>query len=201
MFRPRSGLVTLSRMRRMRIVLWSLGAAAFLLNPAFACGGDSNDTYQYGAIEMRAAVEGTWSFSIAFDDGQQGTLTVKVAQADAVASAVSRETREASPSRRTGIVRSAEACGSRTLVKTAAACVSTTQMPLTVTFVAGDEIYRTATLVGSFNVLGTLFQQGEVVIAIGGSTYLGGTISPTGQFTAGTLSMPAATVTATRIGR
>ena len=51
-------------MAGMRNLLWFLPVAAFLLNPSFACSDDDEATFQFGATEMRAAVQGDWSFAI-----------------------------------------------------------------------------------------------------------------------------------------
>jgi hypothetical protein len=46
----------------MRKLLWAVPIAAFFLNPGLACTDEPE--FQYGAAEMRAAVEGDWSFTI-----------------------------------------------------------------------------------------------------------------------------------------
>ena len=52
----------------MRKLIWIVPLAFFFLNPAIACG-PAEPQFQYGAVEMRAAVEGDWSFTITPDGG------------------------------------------------------------------------------------------------------------------------------------
>ena len=48
----------------MRSLLWVVPIAFFFLNPNLGCVGPDEPQFQYGAAEMRAAIAGTWSFSI-----------------------------------------------------------------------------------------------------------------------------------------
>ena len=98
----------------MRNLFWFVPIAVFLLNPSFACSGDE-PTFQYGAAEMRAAVEGDWSFAITPTGGTATQVTVHIDQAAAPATAAARASGVA-------LVRAAHACGTRTLVKSAGAC-------------------------------------------------------------------------------
>src|SRR5450432_1682451 len=68
----------------MRRLAWLVPVACFLLDPSFACGPPAPQ-YEYGAAEMRAAVEGNWSFTI-MPEGASAPIqvTVKVAQATAL---------------------------------------------------------------------------------------------------------------------
>ena len=46
----------------MRNLFWLLFIGFFFLNPGVACTGEPD--YQYGAEELRAAVEGDWSLAM-----------------------------------------------------------------------------------------------------------------------------------------
>jgi hypothetical protein len=144
----------------MRRLLWVVPVAFFFLNPTFACG-PAEPQYQYGAAEMRAAVEGNWSFTIMPQDGgAQTQVTVRVEQAATASGQTAR-----APGR--AFVRAAYACGSRTLVKSAAACVDISQMPLTLTYVSGDAAFASAALTGTFLVYGTRFDFGNLELMVG----------------------------------
>jgi hypothetical protein len=118
-------------------LIWIVPLAFFFLNPAVACG-PAEPEFQYGAAEMRAAVEGDWSFTFTPNGGTATQVTLHIEQAATAGDAgVAR-----APKR--GLLRAAYACGTRTLVKSAGACIDVTQMPLALTFVSGD-----ATLGGS----------------------------------------------------
>jgi hypothetical protein len=134
----------------MRRLGWLVPVAFFFLNPGLACG-PPEPQYEYGAAEMRAAVEGNWSFTI-MPDGASGPIQVSV-KVEQAATAPAPHAR--APGR--AFVRAAYACGSRTLVKSAGACSDSSEMPLTVTFVSGDATFSTATLSGVFKVYGTQF--------------------------------------------
>ncbi|HVU51488.1 MAG TPA: hypothetical protein VHL80_12420 [Polyangia bacterium] len=137
-------------MAAMRRLSWLLPVAFFFLNPGFACG-PAEPRYSYDAAEMRAAVEGVWSFTIT-PQGAANTLqlTVKIEQATAAPGAQARSSGRS-------LVRAAQACGSRTLVKSAGACLDSSVMPLAVTFVAGDASFSGAALSGTFIVDGVDF--------------------------------------------
>lgn len=131
---------------------WLFFVATFLVDPTFACGPGEPE-FHYGATEMRAAAEGTWTFVIAPDTGASPLeLTVKVEQATQSAGTQARSAGR-------GLLRRAEACGTRTLVKSANACFDLTQMPLAVTFVSGNEAFAQAKLVGIFDVYGLTFDR------------------------------------------
>jgi hypothetical protein len=138
----------------MRRLSWLLPIAFFFLNPGFACG-PAEPQYKYGADEMRAAVEGTWSFTI-MPEGASAPIQVTVELEQA---ATAPGAQAAAPGR--ALVRPAYACGSRTLVKSANACIDSSVMPLTVTYVAGDPSFANAALSGTFTVNGT-----ELVTAV-----------------------------------
>jgi hypothetical protein len=163
----------------MRRLSWLLPVAFFFLNPGFACG-PAEPQYEYGAAEMRAAVEGNWSFTI-MPDGASGPIqvTVKLEQA---ATAPAPQVR--APGR--SFVRAAYACGSRTLVKSAGACTDVSEMPLTVTFVAGDASFSTAALSGIFKVYSTQFTspfETDLELTLGGY-HIHAQVAPDGSFLA-----------------
>jgi hypothetical protein len=140
-------------------LLWLLPLGFFFLNPTFACG-PAEAEYQYGASEMRAAVEGTWSFSLTPVDGPPTQVTVRLEQAPTAPASMARASGRA-------LVRAAQACGTRTLVKSAGACDDISQMPLVVTYVSGDSAFSTAPLSGNFNVYSTVFTSGELQLKVG----------------------------------
>jgi hypothetical protein len=154
--RPRGNWRNIFWMRRF---LWILPVAFFFLNPNFACG-PADPEYQYGANEMRAAVEGTWSFAITPNDGPPTQVTVRLEQSATAPTTISRALGRA-------WVRPARACGSRTLIKSATACIDISQMPLAVTYISGDGAFSTAVLSGAFNVYGTVFVSGDLQLMVG----------------------------------
>jgi hypothetical protein len=141
---------------------WLLPIAFFFVNPGLACG-PAEPQYRYGAAEMRAAVEGVWSFTIAPQDGSPVQhIAVHLEQA---ASAPQLEKTASAPGR--SLVRAAWACGNRTLVRSAGACVDSSTMPLAVTVLSGDLVLSSGTLSGSFRVDGLTFTFGDLVIDLG----------------------------------
>jgi hypothetical protein len=160
----------------MRRLLWTIPVALFFLNPSFACG-PTEPEFRYGATEMRAAVEGNWSFTI-MPDGASGPVqvTVMVGQATAAPGQQAQ-----APAR--GLVRAAYACGSRTLVKSASACIDVSTMPLAVTYVLGDASFASVPMSGTFEVMGTEFQTAastmlELVL---GEYHVHAQVGPTGN--------------------
>ena len=144
----------------MRRLAWVLGLAFFFLNPALACGPGDPD-YEYGATEMRAAVEGKWTLAVD-SEGQQTSVTVLVQQATMFAPVAAQS------SARHSLVRSAAACGGRTLVKAAGACIDLSQMPVAVTFVDGDPSLMAEKGAGIFTVYSLRFDTGELAFQFGG---------------------------------
>ena len=141
----------------MRKLLWVVPVAAFFLNPGLACTDEPE--FQYGAAEMRVAVEGDWLLTITPDGGDATEVLVHIEQA-ATAPAAARAPGGA-------LVRAAHACGTRTLVKGAGACSDSSQMPLAVTYVSGDATFEGATLSGTFWVHGLAFAWGDLQLTIG----------------------------------
>jgi hypothetical protein len=144
----------------MRRLLWAIPLAAFFLNPSFACGGPTGPTFDYDAIDLRTVVEGTWMLTFTPDGGAITHVSFTVAQAAGPAAPTAS-------ARRPGLVRAAQACGTRTLVRGAAACIDVTEMPLEVKFLAGEETLATAPLSGTFRVYGTQFTYGDLDLVLG----------------------------------
>jgi hypothetical protein len=141
-------------------LIWIVPLAFFFLNPAVACG-PAEPQFQYGAAEMRAAVEGDWSFTITPDGGTATQVTLHIEQAATADAGVAR-----APGR--GLLRAAYACGTRTLVKSAGACGDATQMPLALTFVSGDATLGGGHLSGMFTVNSLIFTSGgDLTLTIG----------------------------------
>jgi hypothetical protein len=145
---------------RVRTWLWTLIVPAIvILDPLGACGDGS---YKYGDSELRAAVEGHWHAVV---KGHEYDLTITQAtDADLVRA------------RQHGWVRSAGACGHRSLVREAAACVDSTTMPLLV----ADGEGRLAE--GTFRVAGLEFGDGFLEVATrDGSLSIDAIVDPTGH--------------------
>jgi hypothetical protein len=140
----------------MRNLLWLVPVAVFFLNPNLACSDEPQ--FQYGAAEMRAAVEGDWVVSI-------NGLSVPVSAIVHVDQSATAPTASAAPAGT--LLRAAHACGTRTLIKGAGACIDLTEMPLTVTFVSGDDSLASAPLSGTFTVFGLTFVQGNLSLTLG----------------------------------
>ncbi|HTA19176.1 MAG TPA: hypothetical protein VK989_07770 [Polyangia bacterium] len=144
----------------MRRALWLVPVAIFFLNPGFACG-PPEPQYQYGAAEMRAAVEGSWSFTLTpITAGASKTVTLRIAQST---TAPAQEAR--APGR--AFVRAAYACGNRTLVASASACVDSSSMPLAITFVSGDASLTNGPFSGMFIIESTTFVDGRLDLTVG----------------------------------
>jgi hypothetical protein len=146
------------------LVLWVLGLAALVLNP-MACIGPSFD---FGATEMRAAIEGTWKVTVGKSDvSAMRELTITLEQ--------SKEATQVHAMR--SAVPVAAACGSRSLVKNAEACMDVTHMPLAVAVLAGAGAKIVSH--GELVVPGTSFVSGQLEVMIDGEL-LAATITPTG---------------------
>jgi len=170
----------------MRNLLWLLPVAAFLLNPNLACSDEPQ--FQYGAAEMRAAVEGDWSLTLTLESGAL-PVTIHVEQAAPAPLAAG-----AQPGRQ--LLRPAHACGTRSLVKGAGACTDQSEMPLAVTYVSGDAAFASVPMSGQFMVYGLVFGSGEMTLTIG--TYV--VVVPVqadGSFGAAHLSPPTSVATVT----
>ncbi len=155
------------------LVICVLGLAALVLNPFAACIGPSFD---FGATEMRAAIEGTWKVTIAKNDvAPARELTIALEQG--------KEAKQTHAMR--SVVPIAAACGSRSLVKNAEACMDVTHMPLAITVLAGADAKAPAR--GELWVGGTSFNRGELEVMVDGE-FLGASISPAGVASGVTLA-------------
>jgi len=126
-----------------KLSIATLGLAALVLNPSYACRLEKD--FDYSAVEMRAAVEGTWTLTTS-----GGSYTFDIEQAAAAKRSSARS-----------LVPSAHACGSRTLVKSASACESESVMPIEV-HLAGE------TTDGVFEVYGATFVAGSLKVTVAG---------------------------------
>jgi hypothetical protein len=154
----------------------SLALLTFFLNPGVACTSSEEPTFTFGEAEMRAAVEGTWLLTLRSSDGSFSDTTLQIAE-----SSKAQAFRTTTPSGhyRTGVIRSASACGSRTFVKSAGACTDLSDMPLDVTFVSGNPRFQNALLSGRFLVGDLTFVRGMMNLGLG-DVSLGATVAPDG---------------------
>jgi hypothetical protein len=174
----------------MRKLSWLLLAAFFFLNPGFACG-PMEPEFQYGATEMRAAIEGNWAVTVTPTGGAAQDYVVTLKQAKAAPTSASRGSTVA-------FVRSAHACGDRTLLASANACASKTVMPLTATLASGG-----ASPSASYEVWSLIFTQGDLFLTLGDHS-IQATVAADGSVLDAKLaapggSAPAGTVTLRRL--
>ncbi len=143
---------------KKKLVAVVLGLAAMILNPFVACSALDED-YTFGATEMRAAVEGTWTVEVpASGEAPALAYTVTVAQARGAARRTSAGA---------SLVAPATACGNRSLVAEAAACIDTTDMPLEVNIVTGPSAGPSH---GTLMVAGLSFVSGNLGLTVDGKT-------------------------------
>jgi hypothetical protein len=145
--------MALSRRSVVLMVAALVGGTVLVLSPLYWLF--SGPHYEFEATEVRAAVEGTWTLTTTAPDGAPQTWTFKLAQ--------SGELQQRDASSRS-LVRSAAACGKRSLVKPAGACVDATHMPLDVTLLTGSGTPRVAG--GEFTVFGTQFKVGYLDLSV-----------------------------------
>jgi hypothetical protein len=131
--------MALSRRSVLVMVAVVVGGAVLVLSPLYWLFGGPD--FEFDATQMRAAVEGTWTLKLA----QSGEL----------------QQRDASSR---SLVRSAAACGKRSLVKPAGACLDETDMPLDVTLLTDSGSQRVAR--GAFVVVGTRFKVGYLDLSV-----------------------------------
>jgi hypothetical protein len=98
-----------------KLVAVVIGLAVLVITPYYLFFADRFD---YGEPELRAAIEGTWRLTL---PGHE-PIVMTIAEAKTPIQHSSR-----------GVVRSAAACGHRTLVRSAEACIDDTEMELAVT--------------------------------------------------------------------
>jgi hypothetical protein len=159
--------MALSRRFVKRTVITAVALAVLVLNPVFGLLSG----YDFGAPELRAAVEGTWQLTIASPDAPPRTVTFTLAQG--------AEAPDVHAARARSLVRPAAACGRRSLVKAASACRDSTELSLDVTTIAdGKPQPRPGR--GVFVVSGTRFHSGALRIDVGGVS-LEATLTPTGE--------------------
>jgi hypothetical protein len=176
----------------MRNLLWLVPITFFFLNPTLGCVGPDEPQYQYGAAEMRAAIAGTWTFTITPSGGTAIAMSVQLDEADNAPGATAQATGRS-------LIRAAHACGSRTLVKSAGACDDVSNMPLAITFVSGEPSLMSAPLSGNFMVFGTTFKGGSLQVTAGSyqiqagllpdGTVMNASVFVTGQGWTGTVSV------------
>lgn len=129
-----------------RLSIATLGLAALILNPFYACSTERE--FRFSATAMRDAVEGTWTLELA-----DRSYIFHIEQATEAKQQHSQRS----------MIGNAHACGNRTLVKSASACLDTSTMPVIV------NVSGTMTD-GTFMVHGTTFRKGDLVIEIAGQS-------------------------------
>lgn len=134
-----------------------LGLAALVLDPFFACSAVAPG-FEFGADEMRAAVEGTWTITVPAGgkDAPAVAYQVVIAQRASVARLDEHS-----------LVAPAAACGTRSLVRTAGACLDATKMPLDVQIVKGPA--TAAPSKGELVVYGKRFRNGRIELTLAGN--------------------------------
>ena len=143
----------------------TVALAALVLNPM--CGVFSGP--DFGAEELRAAVEGTWRLTVATGDGAERTVTFALVQGAKAVHADGSRT----------LVRSAAACGTRSLVRTAGACMDLTRMPVEVALLVDGE-RRPQPEPGELMVIGTRFDHGKLSFEVA-DLRVTATITPRGE--------------------
>jgi hypothetical protein len=131
------------------LLLAVFGLTALIVNPFFGCEA-AEVSYSYDAADMRIAIEGTWKLHVA---GKPDVMLTIRQSAKAVQQHATRGT----------LVRSAAACGSRSLVRNAGACMDISEMPLDVE-VAGMTTKKPPT--GTFMVPAVYFDIGLLHIEL-----------------------------------
>jgi len=192
----------------MRSIAFLPVITAFLLNPA-ACSAPAESQYQYGAEELRAALEGSWNIAIRADGGSFAALTVELEQARSSHREAKSNSHEWNRSGAPSLMRVAHACGTRTLIASASACIDSTEMPLAVTFQGGDRRLGDAvlwedggdpsSLEGHFRVDSLVFDSGSLYLTLG-DVRVQAIIDSQGVATSATLDAPVrGTVTLERV--
>jgi hypothetical protein len=123
---------------------WTRTASVVLLAGALACQVSDDDTeFTFGAEEMRAAVEGTYTGTVA-SSGEPVSVTLRHRE---------RETTATTAQRRVS-------CADRML------CMDTTSLGLDVEIVAQGPLMVAEKTGGSFSVMGTRLGSGEIWAAV-----------------------------------
>lgn len=145
--------------KRVVVVVVStiVGLAALVLSPQMLVIRALIPMPEFGAAEVRAAVEGDWKLSYTAWGDEPVELTFRMVQG---AKPRARQTR-------LGLIRSAAACGHRSLVRAAEACFETTDMPVEVTLVAATGSHSIGA--GRFEILRNHFTTGSLTLTLDGS--------------------------------
>ena len=164
------------------LVFAVFGLTALIVNPFFGCD-EHEPSYSYDAADMRIAIEGTWKLHVA--GKPEVTLTIR--QSDKAERHAMRAT----------LVRSASACGTRSLVRNAGACMDISEMPLEIK-IAGMTTKRPPT--GTFVVPAPYFDIGLLDIQLD-DRELSAHVSPSGTVESASIwrDMDATSVTLVRV--
>lgn len=153
-----------------------LGAAVLILDP-MGLWDDAigKPTFDYSEADMRQAVEGSWELTLTRQlDGkprEARTVRFTIVQATKQFEQLGQRSR--------GLVRSANACGSRTLVRSAAACIPTSSMPLEL--VALDA--SSTKMHGQLMVIGASWFEARLDLRLGGELRVGAELDRHGKIT------------------
>ena len=158
MARPVLALIEMTR----TFVLSCIGLTALVVNPFFAC--DPEPSFDYGELEMRAAVEGTWKLTIPDANAPAHVIALTVHEASGLQQHAERD----------GVFHLASACGTRSFIRNAGACMDVSEMKLEVTADAVEVKHA------KFMVLSTTFERGLLELTLPSGTTVSGRISPTG---------------------
>ena len=146
----------------MRLLVTAIAlVAALVLSPMSAC---DRFEFHFGAAELRAAVEGTWQLTVP----HRQPITFELRQS-ATPEHASR-----------GWIRTAAACGDRSLVRNADACETFTTMPLDVAIVGG--LPRDTKARGQVIVSGGELVAASLDLTVG-AIAIGAEVSPQGVVT------------------
>lgn len=136
-----------------KLVVAAVAVAVFLITPYFLY--TEHLGFHFGAAEMRAAVQGTWRLDLAPAAGPSRSITFTLEQAESPAHAAHAR----------AWIRSASACGHRTLVRSASACLDITDMELTLVAAGGD---RSLSPSAKLRVTGKRFAHGSLELEVEG---------------------------------
>jgi hypothetical protein len=158
----------MARSRRLILigVCTVVGLAVLVLSPMI----DLVPRPNFGADELRAAVEGTWRLTVRDENGAEGTVTFRLAQGSEV---------EGEHASAHTLIRPAAACGRRTLVRSAGACKDITRMPLEVTLIADGGERRQAGA-GEITVVGTTFAEADLRVRVP-HVWVSASVTPAGE--------------------
>lgn len=153
----------------------------FVVDPA-GCG-PATDDFSFGETEMVASIQGTWRIDVAATDGGgPSSLTIEMRQAEGTGTAVDAPPVRHRPWLRSGGVRRAYACGSRTFVKSAGACTDSSSISVRATVRTGNDLLPTDTIfTGDYVVQGTKFGMGELRLSSHPVLSIFAVIEPTGN--------------------